>query len=245
MKLSDLIKYPFRKAGLIGRQGTPTDIPPDIRKEKDFLAIYKKISPYSMVDMERSYALYESVRYILHRQIPGDFVECGVWKGGSCMLIAMTLLQAGITDRKIWLYDTYAGMSRPGVQDGEAEIKVWEQNRVSDTENSWCYSPLEEVQMNMQSTGYPFTQLHFIKGRVEDTIPGTLPAAVSLLRLDTDWYESTKHELEHLYPLVSERGILIIDDYGVWEGSRKATDEYFKRSVFLNRIDWSARLIIK
>lgn len=245
MKFLDIIKYPFRKAGLIGRQRAMNDIPPDIRSEKEFLSIYDKIGPYSMVDMERSFALYQSVRYILRNKIPGDFVECGVWKGGSCMLIAMTLLQAGVTDRKIWLYDTFAGMSKPGEEDGAAEIKEWELNRVTETENKWCHSPLEEVQQHMRITGYPFTNLFFVKGKVEDTIPGSLPVSVSLLRLDTDWYESTKHELEHMYPLLSRRGILIIDDYGVWQGSRKATDEYFKGTVFLNRIDWSARLIIK
>lgn len=245
MKLIDLIKYPFRKAGLFGEQQAMQAIPPDIRTDKDFLDIYQKIRPYSMVDLERSYALYQSVLYVLRNQVPGDFVECGVWKGGSCMLMAYTLLQAGVTDRKIWLYDTFAGMVQPGSADGAEEKRLWEQHRINDLENSWCYSPLEEVEKNMAITGYPLQGCCFVRGRVEDTIPGQVPSAISLLRLDTDWYESTRHELQHLYPLLSARGILIIDDYGVWQGSRKATDEYFGDSVFLNRIDWSARLIIK
>jgi hypothetical protein len=88
----------------------------------------------------------------------------------------------------------------------------------------------------------------FIKGKVEETIPGTLPKEISLLRLDTDWYESTLHNLVHLYPLLRKGGILILDDYGHWQGARKATDEYFAREniiPFLSRIDYTGRLYVK
>lgn len=198
-----------------------------------------------MVDLERSYALYQSVNYILKNNIPGDFVECGVWKGGSCMLIAYTLLEAAVTDRTIWLYDTFAGMARPGVNDGEKELMEWEKKKVNDDQSNWCFASQEEAEANMKTTGYPFSNLRFVKGKVEETIPGAMPGTISLLRLDTDWYESTRHELLHLYPLLEKGGVLIIDDYGVWQGSRKATDEYFTNSVYLHRIDWSARLVIK
>lgn len=98
----------------------------------------------------------------------------------------------------------------------------------------------------MQSTNYPAEMLVFIKGKVEDTIPKTMPKHIALLRLDTDWYESTKHELLHLYPLLSKSGVLIIDDYGYWAGSKKAVDEYFsKGEMLLNRIDYTSRIAIK
>lgn len=87
-----------------------------------------------------------------------------------------------------------------------------------------------------------------LKGKVEDTIPNVLPDTISLLRLDTDWYESTKHELTYLYPKLTKKGILLIDDYGYWQGSKKAVDEYIeeeKLSIFLNRIDLSGRLAVK
>ena len=86
-----------------------------------------------------------------------------------------------------------------------------------------------------------------IEGKVEETIPGQAPGAISLLRLDTDWYESTAHELKYMYPALSAGGVLIIDDYGHWRGSREATDEYFSSHsrVLLNRLDYSGRIAIK
>jgi len=108
-----------------------------------------------------------------------------------------------------------------------------------------CYSPLEEVKRNMEATGYPPAQISYIKGKVEDTLPAEAPAQIAVLRLDTDWYESTRHELVHLYPRLSPGGVLIIDDYGYWTGARKAVDEYFRDSLFLGRIDDTGRIAIK
>ena len=163
------------------------------------------------------------------------------------MMIAYMLRDAGITSRKIYLYDTFGGMTKPGNHDGEKEKTEWEKNIVDDQLNNWCYSPLEEVRANMEATGYPKENIVFIKGKVEQTIPGTLPDKLALLRLDTDWYESTKHELAHLYPLLEAGGILIIDDYGEWQGARKAADEYFATNgpVLLNRLDHTGRLVIR
>ncbi len=247
MNFFQIIRYPFYRLGLLKK---PVDsglgvLPPDISGDKNFLAIYQKVKPFTMVDIERCYSLYESVKYILKNDLKGDFVECGVWKGGSCMLIAYTLLAAGVSDRVIWLYDTYTGMSRPGEHDGDKEKIEWEKHRVNEDMNNWCLASLEEAEWNMKNTGYPVQNLRFIKGRVEETIPGEMPGMACLIRLDTDWYASTKHELEHLYPLLVNGGVLIIDDYGVWQGSKRATDEFFKNRVYLHRIDWSARLIIK
>jgi hypothetical protein len=100
----------------------------------------------------------------------------------------------------------------------------------------------------MRATGYPEDKLHFVEGEVETTIPAAAPEQISLLRLDTDWYRSTLHELNHLYPKLVRRGALIIDDYGAYEGSRKATDEYFadrSNPIFLGRIDEAARIGFK
>jgi O-methyltransferase len=101
---------------------------------------------------------------------------------------------------------------------------------------------------NMLSTGYPEEKVHFIKGKVEETLPSVLPDQLALLRLDTDWYESTKHELIHLFPLLDSRGLLIIDDYGHWQGVRKAIDEYFsehKLNLYLHRVDYSCRVAVR
>ena len=211
------------------------------------MELYKKVKDYTLVPVERCFTLYQTVKYILKNNIEGDLVECGVWKGGSSMLMAYILKDAGEAKRKIYLYDTFEGMTKPGEMDGLEEKKQWEQGRVTDTLNNMCYSPIEEVKANMERTGYPAEKIIMVKGKAEDTLPGTLPSKISLLRLDTDWYESTKHELQHLYPLLVKNGVLIVDDYGAWQGARKAVDEYFKDipNVFLGRIDYTGRIVIK
>ena len=251
MKLSSVINFPL---GLLGFKiirkskpevSSPISVAPDIAMDASFMEIYSKVKDFTMVDTERCYALYQAVLHIIKNNIPGDFAECGVWKGGSCMLVAYTLLQAGKTDRKIWLYDTFMGMSKPGVNDGPEELEQWANKKLTEEKNEWCLATVDEAKANMLKTGYPEGQLCFIKGKVEETIPGAKPNNICLLRLDTDWYESTRHELLHLYPLLQKGGVLIIDDYGAWQGARRATDEYFNNGVFLNRIDWTGRMLIK
>ena len=109
-------------------------------------------------------------------------------------------------------------------------------------------APFEEVSRNMFSTGYDRARINFVRGKVEDTLPASAPAEIALLRLDTDWYESTSHELVHLYPRLVKGGILIIDDYGHFAGAKKAVDEYFQEysiPIFFNRIDYTGRLAVK
>jgi len=220
--------------------------------EGDFRIISGKCRDFTMTSLERLYALYQSVRYITQSNVPGDLVECGVWKGGSSMLMAHTLLASGPATRKIYLYDTFAGMSKPtekdkAAVDGGSALETWgncrRQNHVD-----WCYASVEEVRKNMHATGYPQEKLVFVQGKVEDTIPKVLPDAISLLRLDTDWYESTYHELKHLFPLLSKGGVIILDDYGHWAGAKEATDTFISENnipILLNRIDYTCRLGIK
>ncbi len=122
-------------------------------------------------------------------------------------------------------------------------------DRTDHTESElWAEAPLADVQRNLSSTGYPPERLHLIAGRVENTIPDQAPEQIALLRLDTDWYESTAHELAHLYPRVVRGGIVIIDDYGYWRGARQAVDEFIQRcpdALFLMRIDNTGRLFLK
>jgi O-methyltransferase len=103
------------------------------------------------------------------------------------------------------------------------------------------------VRATLLETGYPAERLHLHRGPVEETLPRQSPGPLALLRLDTDWYKSTLHELEHLYPLLAGGGILIIDDYGHWQGARRAVDEYFADSppLLLNRIDYTGRIAVK
>jgi len=206
-----------------------------------FLRRYEELKPYTMTSIERMYAVYKAVEYICKNNIPGDFVECGVWKGGSSMMAALSLIHFGYTRKELWLYDTFTGMTEA------TDVDVsWQGMKGKDyDEASW--PGMQEVVSNMDSTGYPGLK-RYIPGKVEDTIPEHSPARIALLRLDTDWYRSTLHELKHLYPLLISGGVLIIDDYGHWEGARKAVDEYFAGlGVFpyLHRIDYTGRIYIK
>ena len=204
-----------------------------------------------MTSVERQLALIQAVRYLVRRGIPGSFVECGVWRGGSSMATALTLAQEGDTSRDLYLFDTFEGMTPPTDRDKSSEgvLAKTYLDRQRKGSGYWCYADLDDVRTNMTSTNYPTDRLHFVKGPVEETIPSQSPAGpIALLRLDTDWYESTKHEMTHLFPRLLEGGILIIDDYGHWQGARKAIDEYLAgedRPYFLNRIDYTGRLLFK
>ena len=225
---------------------------PDI-KEQEFWEIYHLCEPYTMTSVERMYSLYCAIDYVLINDIEGDFVECGVWRGGSAMLMAKMLFNRNITDRKLYLYDTFEGMSEPTNDDitfkNEDAGKLMA-NSVHNKENSvWCLADLNDVKNNMSKTNFLSDNLVYVEGKVEDTLPAEMPTGkIALLRLDTDWYESTKHELNNLYPLLAEKGVLIIDDYGHWQGCRKAVDEYFEQNkitIFLTRVDYTCRLAIK
>jgi O-methyltransferase len=227
-------------------------IPNDILSDQEFCMLYEQCKHFTMTSVERMYSLYQSIDYIFKNDIEGDFVECGVWKGGSSMLMAMMLKQHGMTNKKLYLYDTFEGMSEPTESDktstGKNASDLLQQENKEDTSSIWCYSSLEEVKSNLFSTGFPRENIFFIKGKVEDTLKENLPGKLSLLRLDTDWYESTKTELELLYPLLKEKGVLIIDDFGHWEGAKKAVVEYFEKNKlnpFLFRIDFTGKLMIK
>ena len=220
--------------------------------EDSFREIANKCHSYTMTNIPRMYALYKAVEYIVRRKIPGDLVETGVWRGGSAMNMALSLQFFGDTTRKIYLYDTYEGMVEPGDQDVHSwfnsAAKLQWSKKQRRKKKAWCYAGLDEVQTNLEMTGYPQDQLVFVKGKVEQTIPATQPQQIALLRLDTDWYNSTLHELQHLFPCMTSGGVLIMDDYGHWQGQKQATDEYFstnKINMLLNRIDCGARIGIK
>lgn len=222
----------------------PSDLTED---EKE---ICKAVAPYTMTSIERIVALIQATKYVIENGIEGDFVECGVWRGGSMMAVAYTLLRLGDTTRRFYLYDTFMGMSEPSDIDQQFDGVPARQLLSLSPKNTglWCYADKKDVFANLKSTGYPENNFCLIEGTVEETLPKTLPNCICLLRLDTDWYASTKHELIHLYPKLTKCGILIIDDYGHWSGAKTATDEYFSLLTpkpFLQRIDYTGRLLIK
>ncbi|MCA9105069.1 MAG: class I SAM-dependent methyltransferase [Planctomycetales bacterium] len=224
-------------------------IPPDLSAEN--VEIFQSVNHATMTSPERVSALCDAVRYVVSQGIPGDLVECGVWRGGSSMASALTLIEQGDMGRELWLYDTFEGMSEPTEDDrdflGQSAAAQLELQDPNDPKSVWCVSQLDEVRGNMRRTGYPADQVHFVVGKVEETIPAQVPETIALLRLDTDWYESTRHELEHLMPRLSPGGVLIIDDYGHWQGCRRAVDEYLSEHglhLLLHRIDYTGRMAI-
>lgn len=220
--------------------------------ENEFIELWERVHEYTMISMERAYALYSAVHYVVKAQIPGDFVECGVWKGGAAMLMAMTLLELDVGDRNLYLFDTFQGMTPPSEDDkvaytGQPVREKWEED-LRGTKNNfgWWAVPRQEVEATIHSTGYPDNRVVTVQGDVLQTVPQQGPEKIALLRLDTDWYESTLHELQHLYPRLEPGGVLLLDDYGHFTGARKAVDEYFVDTpVFLHRDDYTGRSMVK
>ncbi len=228
------------RAGYLMGTRVPVDFDDELR------ATILRVRRHTLSSAERIAALCDAVSHLERQAIPGALVECGVWKGGSMMAAALTLESQ---ERDLYLFDTFSGMAEPteadvpSPYDGYSPHRKWQ--RKSD---GWAAVPTEAVRAAMDSTGYPGGRVHLIAGKVEDTLPGEAPAQIALLRLDTDWYESTKHELETLYPRLVPGGVLIVDDYGHYEGARRAVDEYFAaldRPPLLTRIDYTGRIAVK
>ena len=219
--------------------------------DEQLVKTIRSVEAFTMTSPERIEALVRAVRWIVQAGVPGDVVECGVWRGGSMMAAAQTLLEEGDTARHLWLFDTFEGMPQPGSHDRRFNAQtpheiLADQIGPHATMSDWCRAGLQEVQRNFARVGYPADRAHFVVGMVEETIPAQAPDTIALLRLDTDWYESTRHELEHLYQRVAPGGIVIIDDYGTWTGARKAVDEFMSslpRPVLMHRIDMTGRLM--
>ena len=195
-------------------------------------------------------ALCEAVRYIERAGVQGSIVECGVWRGGSMMAAALTLIDLNAADRDLFLYDTFTEFPEPEDRDQLAwsAVEPEEMYRRITTDEMFDHLPVEQVVAVLEGTGYPAARVHAIQGLVEATIPDQAPDQISLCRLDTDWYRSTLHELEYLFPRIAPGGVLIIDDYGEFLGAREAVDEYFadgRETQLLHRIDASCRLIQK
>ena len=249
--MKNLAKKIIKKLGYeIHRVNTYVEFPSHFSKTD--IEIIKSVKLFTLSSIERRFALIQAVNYIIKNKIAGDIVECGVWKGGSIMVITKTLLELKSYDKELYLFDTFEGMPKPTEFDvsykDKLAIKEFEDQKIDNNSSDWLRIELDEVKKNVFSTGYNKEKFHFIKGKVEDTIPKNSPETISILRLDTDWYDSTRHELIHLFPRLVRGGVVIIDDYGFWRGAKKAVDEYFEENnilILLNRIDTTGVIGIK
>lgn len=183
--------------------------------DPDFWELFDVAKPYSMLAVTGFYNLYQSMRYLARNNVPGELVECGALFGGACIFMALLRSSLGIPDRTIHVFDTFAGFPEGSV----------DRRRGIFSKGPRYHSFYEAVVANFERT-CGTTGIEFHVGPVEQTLPAFEPRALALLRLDTDFYESTRIEFDRLYPALSSGGVLIIDDYGWYEGARRATDEF-------------------
>ncbi len=204
-----------------------------------FWEVFEKCKASSLLGVEGFYNLFRSIEYIARNQIPGDIVECGVFLGGAILAMSEFAQHFGLRDRRFHLYDTFAGFpSNTKETDLHGKTKEFCPHK----------NFLSQVQALLSRSPFPADQFKFVPGLVEETLAVTKPEKIALLRLDTDYYESTRVELEALYPQLASGGVLIVDDYGHFEGARRATDEYFAkqaRSILFSRINYSVRCGVK
>jgi O-methyltransferase len=241
-------------AGWKWRLGFVLGTPVPAEYDDEIRATIKRVRRSTMTTAPRIASLCDSVEHAVRTDVEGAFVECGVWRGGSIMAIALTLLRLGATDRDLYLFDTFEGMPAPGEldedspYDGYSIHRRWQRRRNGGIGSSWNRVSAESVRARVEGTGYPPERIHVVPGLVEETVPEHAPDRIALLRMDTDWYEPTRHQLEHLYPRLSIGGVLIVDDYGHYVGARKAVEEYFAENgprPLLNRIDYTGRIAVK
>ena len=237
----DVVRYPPVEP--------PASFPLDFAE--DDVALCTKVKPFTLGEPIAIQMTATAIEYIVKCGIPGAIVECGVWRGGMMMTAAYTLLKLGDTSRDIFLYDTFEGMPEPTEADvnfwGDPPFEATEEGRKKGVKS--LDASLQDVKSALHSVGYPKNRIYFVKGRIEETIPEMIPERISFLRLDTCFYQSTHHELVHFFPRLSMRGVLHIDDYGLWKGCRQAVDEYMheaKLNFFFVRIGrHGARIAIK
>jgi O-methyltransferase len=230
--LSRLTGYQVVKAGR-----APAPPAPRRRRRRRYIdaearEIIQLVRPWTMTSVEKLYALIVATRYIVDHEVPGAIVECGVWRGGSMQAVARALLGRGVAERDLHLFDTFSGMPAPSERDRRPDGRRAADLMARRPKHArvWAIATLEDVRAGMAGTGYPPDRIHYHEGLVEATVPAEAPPEIALLRLDTDRYESTRHELEHLYDRLPSGGVLVLDDYAHWEGAREAVDEFLART---------------
>lgn len=186
------------------RLGLPWEVPPGVSK------LIRVVQPYTMVESLRLSMLYGLACEVCRSGIDGDIVECGVCNGGSAALMAAAITND--PERRLWLYDSFEGIPAPGPKDGPLASQYEGQLRGS----------IETVQEVLQRAGFPLERAVFRKGLFKETFKEPLPHRVALLHIDADWYESVLDSLRTFYPLIPTGGIIVLDDFGHWEGAREA-----------------------
>lgn len=204
----------------------------------EFARLYRLVQPYTMSSDARLRGLHRSVRQVVMNSIPGDIVECGAARGGSAALMGLTLNRLEAR-RALWVFDTFEGLPPPTLDDPDFETAKLYVGK--------CRGEFGEVKALFERLGL-LSGSRLVKGLFQETLPACGIEKIAVLHIDGDWYDSVRVCLEHLYERVSPGGIVQIDDYGHWEGARKAVDEFLRRrciDVPLTRLDYTGRQFIK
>lgn len=262
-----MIKPALKKA--VSRLGyeirkTGGDRPLGYDLENEAEELIRRVQPYTMLSRERLLTLYQQVIHCERNAVSGDYVECGVWKGGAAALMALANMKSGKSPRAIHLFDAFTEICEPDQSvDGEKAIREsreWSQTGGVDGKllplkgiyDSFGGPGTLEGNRNLltKQIGYDPNFLHFHKGWFQETLPkdSSQISQIAILRLDGDWYASTRICLEFLYDKVVRGGFIIIDDYGAYDGCRKAVDEFRKSNGildYLHHIDQAGRYWIR
>lgn len=215
---------------------------PDMR-ETVFWEVFERMKPFTCLNAERFYNIYKSVEYIAQCGIAGHFAECGVFLGGSIIGAAHFAEHFGLGDRKFYVFDTFEGFPTDTMEKDIAGA-TYDLSTLTVFNNNFR----AVVEKNIAASKLDPSKFILIQGLVEETLPSFEIDALAYLRLDTDYYESTLVELDCLYPHLSRGGVVILDDYGHFDGVRQATDDYFRKiggGPLLQRVDYTGRCGVK
>jgi len=203
-----------------------------------FGLVFKVKPGYSMLSTVRLLTLYQLVKEVQRQGLKGDIVECGVWNGGACAIMAKSYQNAGgRNERSIWIFDSFEGLPPPGERDGKSVAKNYFKGLSKGN--------LEKVRFIFNKLSIPFDNVKVVKGWVEDTLPKNNLGPVALLHIDTNWYESVKAALDHIYDKVVVGGFIMVDDFLFFDGCRDAVLDFLKErgieeKVQINKVDRSA-----
>jgi hypothetical protein len=206
-------------------------------ESRDLPAILQRIHPHTMVPREALIELARQVRTVIEQSIPGQLVECGAWRGGASFLMAEILKHAGVTDRRVWLFDSFEGIQPPAAIDGPS-ASAWARDKSGPMYFDNLRVGVEDAQRNADTLGLS-SHTRLVKGWFDETLPATREqiGPIALLRIDADWHASVLRCLEQLYDQVAEGGLIVLDDYYTWDGCAVAIHEFLGRRSLPHRLE--------
>lgn len=220
---------------LLQRTNTKIIRPYNFDENKRVLGLDWSPMAHTMIGLKRLDNLQYCVEQVIKNNIPGDLIETGVWRGGATIFMRAILKVYGVTDRKVWVADSFEGLPK-------ADEEKYPQDR-GDKHHTYkeLAVSLKQVKQNFEKYGLLDEQVSFLKGWFKDTLPTTRIEKLAIVRLDGDMYESTVVALKNLYHKLSVGGFLIVDDYGAVKGCKAAVHDFRKERAIkeeIIQIDW-------